>query len=147
MATREAVDIAKHFITKWEGFSAEAYKCSAGVWTIGYGHIKGVNPGDIVTKEQALDDLESDMADAIRCVDEYVDVEICDAQAAALISFVFNLGCGAFRSSTLLKLLNAGKFEEAALQFARWNKAGGKVVDGLSNRRAAERKLFEGVIL
>ena len=144
MITRSAIDIARDFIAKWEGLRLDAYKCSANVWTIGYGHTGDVKPGDRITKEEALALLEADMTDAIECVDQNVDVDINDGQQAALVSFVFNLGCGAFRGSTLLMLLNAGNYDKAAQQFARWNRAGGVVVNGLVRRRKAETKLFRG---
>lgn len=142
MITRNAIDIARDFITKFEGLELNAYKCSAGVWTIGYGHTGDVESGDTVTKEEALNLLGQDMTDAIECVDQYVDSNLDDLQYAALISFVFNVGCGAFKGSTLLKLLNANNHDQASRQLLRWNKAGGKEVKGLTNRRTAEMMLF-----
>ena len=144
MITKNATDIARDFIARWEGFEATAYQCSAGVWTIGYGHTGGVQPGDVVSMEDAMALLEADMTNAIECVDQYVDIDLDDGQVAALISFVFNVGCGAFKGSTLLKLLSANQLDHAAGQFKRWDKAGGKVVLGLTRRRLAEEKLFRG---
>ena len=103
---------------------------------------EGENFDDGITEEEALELLELDMPEAIECVSNFVDVDLTDDQYAALISFVFNVGCGAFRNSTMLKLINSNMIESAAQQFMRWNKAGGKVVKGLTNRRAAERDLF-----
>jgi lysozyme len=142
--TRRATDIARDFIARWEGLELKAYQCSAGVWTIGYGSTKGVQPGDTITAEAAATLLEADMTDAMECVDRHVDVDLDDGQVAALISFVFNVGCDAFKGSTMLKLLNAGQIDSAAGQFKRWNKADGKVVTGLTRRRHAEEKLFRG---
>jgi lysozyme len=144
MITRRATDIARDFIARFEGFEATAYLCPAGVWTIGFGHTGDVQPGDVVDMEGALALLESDMTDAIECVDQFVDIDLDDGQVAALVSLVFNIGCGAFKGSTILKLLNANQLEAAAGQFKRWNKGGGKEIAGLSRRRLAEEKMFRG---
>ena len=141
--TPEAIDIARKFIARWEGCDLSVYLDSAGLPTIGVGHlIKEGEKFDRITEEEALDLLEQDMAEAIQCVDHYVDVDLTDNQLAALVSFVFNVGCGAFRNSTLLKLINLENDEAAGPQFLRWNKAGGQVVKGLANRREAEKELF-----
>ena len=129
-------------IKKWEGLRLEAYLCSAGVPTIGYGHTKGVQLGDVCTEDLANQWLLEDILEAHKAIDELVTVPLNDHQFDALTSFVFNLGYGNLRSSTLLRLLNEGKYLEASNQFPRWNKAGGKVVQGLVNRRAEERALF-----
>ena len=142
MITKRAIDVARDFIATFEGLELKAYQCSAGVWTIGYGHTGDVTPDDTVTEEEALNLLEKDMTDAIECVDQHVDEDLDDLKYAALISFVFNVGCGAFKGSTLLKLINAGQIDKAAEQFKRWNKARGKEVLGLSRRRSAEMMLF-----
>lgn len=144
MITRNAIDIARDFIAHWEGFRSDAYLCPASVWTIGFGTTKGVNPGDTVTKEEAYALLERDMTEAIQCVDTNVDADLDDEQVAALVSFVYNVGCGAFKSSTMLKMLNSGNIDGAEKEFGRWNKANGKVLSGLTNRREDERKLFSG---
>ncbi len=133
-------------IKEFEGLKLEAYKCPAGVWTIGYGHTAGVKPGQKIDLQDAEAMLLDDMMDADDCIGDWVDIELTDNERAALISFIFNLGCGAFRGSTLLKLLNAdGDRNAIAAQFLRWNKAGGKVLNGLTRRREAERKMFLGV--
>lgn len=137
--SQDCVDLVKSF----EGFRAEAYKCPAGVWTVGYGTTENVSPGDVVNKEEAELLLMEDLLDASKAVDELVDVEINEHQYDALTSFVYNVGREAFRTSTLLKLINAGNFDAAALQFKRWNKAGGVVLPGLTRRREAEREMFE----
>lgn len=129
-------------ITKFEGFRARAYKCPAGVWTIGYGHTKGVKAGQSVTLEGAQDLLRQDLKNFEDWVTKLVKVELTQGQFDALVSFCFNLGPGALDSSTLLKLVNQQKFALAADQFKRWNKAGGVELSGLTKRRAAERELF-----
>lgn len=128
----------------FEGLRTKAYKCPAGVWTIGVGHTSGVKQGDICTKEQAREWLRSDVAHAERCVNDAVrGARLNQSQFDALVSFVFNLGCGAFLRSTMLKLLNAGKVSDVGPQFNRWTRAGNRVLPGLVKRRAAERSLFE----
>lgn len=125
-----------------EGLSLEAYVCPAGVATIGYGHTKGVTLGTRVTKEQAdvmlSEDLERFKAQASR----YVKVQVTKGQFIALLDFVFNLGVGAFRGSTLLKKLNDGDVMGASDEFPKWVHANGKVLQGLAKRRALERQYF-----
>lgn len=135
----ECIDLVKGF----EGFKAEAYKCPAGVWTVGYGTTENVYPGDVVNEQEAEELLFEDLVDAAKAVDELVDVELTQNQYDALTSFVYNVGREAFRQSTMLKLINAGNMKAAALQFPRWTKANGKVLAGLVNRRAKEKELFE----
>lgn len=129
-------------IKKWEGLRLEAYLCTAGVPTIGYGHTKGVKLGDVITEDQANQYLLEDILVTHEAIDRLVKVPLTAGQDDALTSFVFNLGMGNLASSTLLKLLNQGKYLEASAQFPRWNKSNGQVLVGLSNRRAEEMKLF-----
>jgi lysozyme len=132
-------------IKQFEGLRLEAYKCPADVWTIGYGHTNKVKPGDAITEGEADILLALDVQEAERAVSSYVDVDINQNQFDALVSFVYNLGAGNFKSSTLLKKLNQGDYLGAANEFQRWNKAGGKVLRGLVRRREAEANLFIGV--
>ena len=143
--TPAAIDIARDFIARWEGMELQVYKDSAGLDTIGVGHLVRASEdfSEGITETEALAILEADMHEAIQC-DQNVDVDLDDAQAAALCSFCFNLGCKAFNGSTLLRLLNQGNYRAAALQFGRWDHAGGVRVKGLTNRRAAEMNLFLG---
>jgi lysozyme len=126
----------------FEGRRLSAYQDSVGVWTIGYGHTKGVKAGDTCTAAQADKWLREDLAASVACVNRLVTATINQHQFDALVDFVFNLGCGALGGSELLRLLNAGKYGEAALQFLRWNHAGGVEVKGLTTRRKAEAALF-----
>lgn len=143
MAMRTS-SIGLQLIEHFEGLRTTAYRCPAGVWTIGIGHTSGVKQGTTCSVEQAREWLRSDVAHAERCVNDAVrGTRLNQAQFDALVSFVFNLGCGAFLRSTMLKLLNAGKVADVGPQFARWTRAGSRVLDGLVRRRAAERKLFE----
>lgn len=132
-------------IKEFEGLELKAYKCPAGVWTIGYGHTKKVSAGDVITEGEADILLALDVQDAESAVNAYVDVDINQNQFDALVSFVYNLGAGNFKSSTLLRKLNQGDYLGAANEFQRWNKAGGKVLRGLVRRRKAEANLFIGV--
>jgi len=131
-------------IKKFEGCELKAYKCPAGVWTIGYGHIKGVEEGMEITKEQAEEMLKEEIVEYENYVNTAVSVPLSQNHFDALVSWVYNLGNGNLTSSTMLKVLNAGEYEGVPAQIKRWNKAGGKVLDGLVRRREAEALLFEG---
>jgi lysozyme len=125
------------FIKRQEGFSAKAYADSGNV-AIGYGH-------DITGTETTLDPdqlLEGDIKTASDAVDSVVNVPLTENQRTALISLVYNIGAGAFASSTLLSMLNAGNYAGAADQFGRWIHSEGVVVPDLVRRRAEERALF-----
>jgi lysozyme len=130
------------FLKSFEGCRLEAYQDQAGIWTIGYGHTAGVKEGDTCTQEQAERWLEDDLNWAAIVVKNAIDVPLTDNQRDALTDFVFNVGSGNFMHSTLRKKLNAGDYEGSAAEFARWNKAGGKVSKGLVRRRAAEEEMF-----
>jgi lysozyme len=135
----------KDIIKKHEGLRLEAYPdpgSGGDPWTIGYGHTKNVKKGDKITVTQAEVFLDEDMFHAYSVVDRLVTVPLTRQQRDALCSFVFNVGGEALRKSTLLKLLNQGKYKEAADQLLRWNKASGKVMTGLTTRRKEERALF-----
>lgn len=129
-------------IKRLEGLELTAYRCSAGVLTIGYGHTRGVKTGDVITGRQADALLHEDLQVAELTVNTNVRVKMTQGQFDALVSFVFNVGAGNFTRSTLLKKLNAGDYAGAAEQFDRWIYADGKPLDGLRRRRAAERELF-----
>ena len=128
---------------RFEGLRLQAYQDSVGVWTIGYGHTSpDVHAGLTITGQQAKILLAADVAWAAACVNKAVTSTINQNQFDALVDFTFNLGCASLVQSTLLRLLNAGDFAAAAPQFLRWNKAGGKVLKGLTLRRQAEMDLF-----
>tara|TARA_B100000282_G_scaffold209771_1_gene154457 strand:+ start:621 stop:1064 length:444 start_codon:yes stop_codon:yes gene_type:complete len=131
-------------IKKFEGCELEAYQCSAGVWTIGYGHTKDVEEGDTISKDQAEEMLVEELHEYENYVNEYVNVALSQNQFDALVSWVYNLGPANLKSSTMLKVLNDGKYEDVPYQMKRWNKAGGKVLDGLVRRREAEALLYQG---
>jgi len=131
-------------IQKFEGCELEAYQCSAGVWTIGYGHTKDVIEGMTITKEQAEQMLVDELHEYENYINEYVTVALSQNQFDALVSWVYNLGPANLKASTMLKVLNSGKYEDVPAQIKRWNKAGGKVLEGLIRRREAEACLFKG---
>lgn len=112
-------------------------------WTIGYGETgPDIKPGVVWTRQQAEERFAVAIATRIEAVDRLVKAPVTDNQRGALVSLVYNIGAAAFKSSTLLRLLNDGKHSLAADQFPRWNKSNGKVLNGLTVRRAAERDLF-----
>ena len=118
------------------------YKDGGGVWTDGYGNTHRVLPGTAISQEKADKDLVMNVADAVDTVNDYVTVPMAQNQFDALVDFTFNCGASAFKTSTLLKLLNADDYSGACAQLARWNKDNGQVVAGLTRRRAAEQDLF-----
>jgi len=134
------IDLIKHF----EGCELEAYHCAAGVPTIGYGHIKGVQMGDTITQEQAEQMLVEELNEYEGYINDMVTTPLSQNQFDALVSWVYNLGGGNLKASTLLKVLNSGDFNGVPAQLMRWNKAGGKVLEGLTRRRQAEADLFSG---
>jgi len=134
---------ASELIKEFEGLKLKAYRCPAGVLTIGWGHTgSDVHSGMEISLEEAESFLMDDMMEADQAIFDYCEVDLSDNERAALISFIFNLGAGAFRTSTLLRLLNIGDHNAASKQFARWTKAKGMELPGLVRRREAERKLF-----
>lgn len=119
-----------------------AYVDDVGVKTICHGHTAGVQLGDTATPDQCKQWMLEDLQTADAAVERLVKVDLTDYQRVALWSFIYNVGSGNFASSTLLRQLNAGQFCSAAKQFLRWDKGGGRVLRGLTKRRAAESGLF-----
>lgn len=141
----DAVSVALDLIEKWEGCKLKAYRCSAGVWTIGWGSTgPGIIEGVVWTQDQADSRLKTDVRKFADGVFSAVTADASANQLGAMISLAYNIGLGAFRSSTLLRLFNAGDTSGAHAQFPRWNKAGGKAVKGLTNRRNDEAAVFAG---
>lgn len=130
-------------VKSYEGLRLTAYKDSVGVLTIGYGHTgSDVVPGLVIDNAKAEELLKKDLKTSEKGVLSVVKVPLNINEFAALVSFTFNLGIGSLTKSTLLKKLNAGDRKGAAEEFSKWNKAGGKPLNGLTKRRAAERDLF-----
>lgn len=136
-------DLAVDFVKRWEGFRACAYRCPAGVMTIGYGHTGGVKAGDVVTYHEADELLLKDLQSTAERLAPYIQVPVTEGQAVALTSLAFNLGVqGVVRKCPrLMRALNAREYETAADEFLDVTNGG---VPGLVKRRAAERALFLG---
>jgi lysozyme len=131
----------------FEDCKLAAYQDPVGIWTIGYGHTgTDVVERLTITQDQAEILLAADVAWAVTCVNKSVKSAINQNQFDALVDFVFNLGCAKFGNSTLLQLVNATEFARAAKEFSKWNKAGGKVLRGLTRRRQAEASLFQTAV-
>lgn len=128
---------------RFEGLRLRAYQDSGKTWTIGWGHTgPDVNQNKRITLEEATALLVVDAAKAADAVNKQVNVKINQNQFDALVDFVYNLGTRNFAISMLLRYVNAGDFASAADQFKHWTKVKGVVVEGLAERRAAERALF-----
>jgi lysozyme len=112
-------------------------------WTIGWGRAHGVSEGETCTQDVADRMLAEDLRHSEDAVNRLVKIKPTANQFDALVSFVYNVGEAAFEDSTLLRNLNIYAFEAAAAQFARWNKSKGVVLNGLTRRRDAERRLFQ----
>jgi lysozyme len=151
----------RQLLKQWEGFKNKLYNDPAGLPTIGVGHLltkSELSSGKIVingvpveydvglSDQQVLDLLSQDVNPAVQLVTNKVTVGLNQNQFDALTSFTFNVGGAAFTGSTLLKLLNQGQYDEVPAQLRRWNKTGGKVIQGLINRRENEIKLWNGMI-
>ncbi|WP_455466369.1 lysozyme [Bartonella sp. B39] len=134
-------------IKQWEGLRLSAYQDAVGVWTIGYGHTNSagkpfVHTGMTITEKQAEELLCQDLRQFENAVEQAVQVSLTDEQFAALVSFCYNVGTEAFCNSTLLKKLNRGEYEAVPAELQKWIKAGGKSLQGLVHRRAAEAGLW-----
>ena len=148
-------------LTQWEGCELEVYNDSAGLPTIGVGHLLTkselmsgkitlggvpVKYSDGLTQQQAETLLGQDLDPTEAAVNNGVKVKLSQNQFDALTSFTFNVGVAAFTSSTLLRLLNQGQYAQVPEQLMRWTRAGGRVVQGLVNRRQNEIKLWNGQV-
>ena len=145
--SRTINDAGLALVKRFEGLKLDAYQDVAGVWTIGYGHVRGVQPGMHITEDQAEQALRDDLHAAEHVVDDATrGGSTNDNQFSAMASLCFNIGATNFRGSTVLKEHLAGDHTSAANAFLMWNKArvGGTLqeVAGLTNRRAAERQLY-----
>jgi lysozyme len=131
-----------NLIKRFEGLVSKAYLCPAGVWTIGYGHTKGVKSGMVISELQADYFLKEDVVDAENAINKH---GLCfnQNQFDALVSFVFNIGAGNFEKSILFKKIKANPSDPAIrAEFAKWKLAGGQVLPGLEKRRSAEADLY-----
>lgn len=136
-----------NLIKEFEGFRSKAYKCPAGVWTIGYGHTSAagtpaVRSGMTMSAAEAEKVLRRDLTKYEDAVTKAITVALTPNQFSACVSLCYNIGPGNFAKSSVVRFCNKKQFKQAADAFALWNKAGGKVLPGLVRRRAAEAALF-----
>lgn len=137
--SKNGIDLIKSF----ESLRLTAYLCPAGVWTIGYGHTANVRKGDVITREQAVKMLESDVAWVERTIAVCVTVPLTQNQYDALCSIIYNIGSTMFSNSTLLRFINARETENAIVgQFMRWKYVNGRESKGLAARRRREAALW-----
>lgn len=139
--SQRGIDLIKQF----EGYSSKAYPDPAtggAPWTIGYGTTNGVKPGMVITAEQAEKMLRDDVAKFESGVSALLKVPTTQGQFDAMVSLAYNIGLGNFGKSTLLRKHNEKCYSCAAGQFPVWNRAAGKVMNGLTRRRNAERDMY-----
>lgn len=137
-------------IKEFEGCRLTAYKCPAGIWTIGYGHTTAagspeVTPGMAITQQDAEDILRRDLVKYENGVIKLVNVELAQGQFDALVDFAYNAGVGALAKSTLLKKVNAEEFDAVPNELMKWTKGGGRELPGLVRRRRAEARIWRGI--
>lgn len=139
-----SVDLAADFIEAWEGCRLTAYKCPAGIWTIGVGHTKDVTEHDEITYEQSREMLREDIEEVKRGLAPFVNVHVTEGQFVALVSLAFNVGVSyvVHQCPRLMRALNAGDCEACANEFLDIVKANGVTLPGLVKRRREEAKLF-----
>ena len=140
----------RELIKRFEGKELVAYRDTGGVWTIGYGHTSAAGKPEVVagltiTDEKAEEILKQDLGQYERAVDHAIEVKMTENQFSAMVSLCYNIGPSAFAKSSVAKHMNAGNLAKAASSFLLWNKDNGKVLEGLTRRREAEKKLFEKV--
>jgi lysozyme len=138
--------LAISLIKKYEGFSERVYLCPAGLKTIGYGHViqKNEQLPLIIDIQYAEQLLLNDISKSVKAIAALISVPLTINQIASLISFTFNLGCGALERSTLRQKLNRNEYLEAADEFTKWVYIGSTKIQGLVNRRSEERRIFIG---
>jgi lysozyme len=139
ITSNKGLDLIKRF----EGLELKAYRCPAGIVTIGYGHTGAdVKMGDVIIEQKATELLAKDLEIFENYVTKFLKVPVNQNQFDALVSFTYNVGAGNLKSSTLLRKLNTGDYKGASEEFKKWNKGGGKVLAGLTKRRNSEKELF-----
>lgn len=133
------------FEERYEGCKLIAYQDMVNVWTIGYGHTLGVHAGMSITLTQAAQFLDEDLQVAEHAVNALVNVYLTQGEFDALVDFVFQFGDLRFKCSTMLNFINQSDFENAALEFDKWDHAGGQVVASILRRRQEDTQIFDGV--
>lgn len=142
---RTASSNAYDLVKKYEGCRLVGYLDMVGVPTVGYGSTSDVALGERISQAEAEDRLKEDMEAAEACVNANVTAELTQNQFDALCSWVFNLGCKRFKSSTMLQKINASQWDQASIELKKWDHAGGRTVEGLMRRRRDEAKLFDTI--
>ena len=132
-------------IKKFEGCETSAYQDSVGVWTIGFGHTKGVEEGQTCSIEDAEAMLADEMDESEGYINNMVKVELQQHEFDSLVAWVYNLGPTNLGESTMLKVLNGGQFDRVPDEMNRWTRAGGKILEGLVRRRQAESLMFQNL--
>jgi len=132
-------------IKKFEGCETTAYQDSVGVWTIGFGHTKGVEEGQTCSVEDAESMLADEMDEYEGYINNMVKVDLQQHEFDALVAWVYNLGPTNLGESTMLKVLNGGQFDRVPDEMNRWTRAGGKILEGLVRRRQAESLMFQNL--
>ena len=140
-ATAGALSIATAVVSYYEGYRPTAYRDPVGIATICYGHTATARMGQTLSQAQCTELLQADLGHAFSAVDRRAQVDLPPPTRAALASFVYNVGEGAFARSTLLRKLNQGDVRGACHELSRWVYAGGRKLNGLVKRRATEREL------
>jgi lysozyme len=143
-------DAGLKLIKQFEGLRLKAYRCPAGVWTIGYGHTSAAGAPEVrenlrISREEAETILKRDLVQFENAVSSMVKVPLTESQFDTMVSFAFNCGIAALRRSTLLKRVNAGAFEAVPAELMKWTKADGRELPGLVRRRRAEAVLWRGL--
>ncbi|MGR3495139.1 lysozyme [Citreimonas sp.] len=141
-----ALATAVGFVGQWEGLRTEAYRDIVGVWTVCYGETKGVQAGDSYSEAECDAMLAREIVAYERALDRCLTAEVPVGMKIALVSWTYNVGPGAACSSTLVRKANAGDLQGACNELPRWNRAGGRVIRGLSNRRASERAMCHAAL-
>ena len=136
-----AIATAAAFIGTWEGKENTAYQDIVGVWTVCYGETKGVRPGDVYSDVECSEMLEKEIVEYEKGLDRCLKADVPIGAKIAFVSWTYNVGVGAACKSTLVRKANAGDLVGACNELPRWNRAGGKVIRGLTNRRMSERKM------
>ena len=132
-------------IKKFEGCETTAYQDSVGVWTIGFGHTKGVEEGQTCSIEDAESMLADEMDEYEGYINNMVKVDLQQHEFDALVAWVYNLGPTNLGESTMLKVLNGGQFDRVPDEMNRWTRAGGEILEGLVRRRQAESLMFQNL--
>lgn len=136
-----AMTSAITFVGQWEGLRTEAYRDVVGIWTVCYGETKGVQPGDSYSKAECDAMLAREIVAYEEQLDRCLKRPVPIGMKIALVSWTYNVGAGAACRSTLVRKANAGDLKGACNELPRWNRGGGRVIRGLSNRRGAERAM------